>query len=195
MRTGTEDRSKIYLFSFLCVIVVAMAMWEFHGTLTGQPLAAVHVAPHKAATAQRLIESKDRQDNAESDLKLHIGQLGRVEQVAYSSEGRDIFSPMTEAPKIEVPLAPPRPSPVTATTPAPPPERPKPPAMEMKYVGFALGSDKAYNAILLRGNDSLIARTGEIVFHHYKIGVIQPTSVQVTDLTFNNTESIHLAEK
>ena len=195
MRAGTEDKRKIYFFSFLCAIVVILATWEFHSALTSEPTAAAHTTPHRAGTAQRAAQSNHVQNDVNFDLRLHISQLARVEQVAYSSAGRDIFSPTPEPPKIEVPLAPARPAPVTASLPAPPPEPPKPPAMDMKYLGFAQGSDKTYNSILLRGNDSLMARTGEVVFHRYKIGLIQPASVQVTDLSFNNTESIHLAEK
>jgi hypothetical protein len=40
-----------------------------------------------------------------------------------------------------------------------------------------------------------MARTGEIVYHRYKVGTIQPSSVQVTDLGRNNTEIIAVAVK
>jgi len=195
MRIGTEDKRKVYLLAFLCAIIVAIATLEFHGSSTSQSAAPTHAAPRSAASAQRSTESIHGQSDASFDLKLHIGQLARVEQVVYSSTDRDIFFPKSEAPRIEVPRAPPRPDPAAANPPVPLPEQPKPPAMDMKYLGYAQGSDKSFNAVLLRGNDSLMARTGEIVFHRYRIGLIQPTSVQVTDLSFNNTETIHLAEK
>ena len=195
MRAGTEDKRKVYLFAFLCAVIVAIAIWGFRGTSTRASAAPASTTHHSADTARRSTEPVHRQSDADFDLKFHLSQLARVEQIVYSSSDRDIFSAQSESPKIEVPRAPARPDPVTAPPPAPLPERPKPPAIDMKYLGFTEGSDKSYNAVLLRGNDNLMARTGEIVFHRYRVGLIQPTSVQITDLSFNNTETIRLAEK
>jgi hypothetical protein len=35
-----------------------------------------------------------------------------------------------------------------------------------------------------------MAKTGDIMFHRFRVGLIQPTSVQVTDLTRNLTQNI-----
>jgi hypothetical protein len=119
-----------------------------------------------------------------------MAQIARSEGVGYSEAGRDIFSLDAAPVQIETPIAPPRPT-VLPT----PPEQPKIPAIDVKYLGYAQTDGQAYSAVLVHGDESLLAKSGEIIFHRYRVGPIQPVSVQITDLILNSSQTISVSEK
>lgn len=188
---GTENKRQVRLVAGLFVAIALIAGWEIYSSM-GKPSPAPPVALkpianpnlHNVAPAQKSTRSR-------LDPVLRIDQLSRSEQVEYSGTGRDVFSPMAAHVVVETPLASGRASDVAAVV--PPPEPPKPPEMNLKYLGFTETKDRTYTALFTHGDDIFMAKTGDIMFHRFRVGVIQPGSVQVTDLTHNYTQNIAVA--
>jgi hypothetical protein len=187
IRLGIENKQQVYVFAFLSLAILVIAGWELRGSLSGsspQPATQRHTTSVRATSGQDLIGDGQ-------EPKLRTLQLARSEQVDYSATGRNIFSIESAPIHIETPIAPPRPLVAPVLSPA----RPKPPSIDVRYLGYTQTGDRGYNAVLVRGDDSLTARSGEIIFHRFKVGSIQPSSVQLTDLSSNSTQTISMTEK
>jgi hypothetical protein len=183
---GTQNKRQVRLAAGLVAAIVVIGGWEGYNAMgTSSAKAAVKpVTPLRAAAAPVRKSNRSRLDPV-----LRIDELDRSELVEYTGTGRDVFSPMAEPVAVESPLAPARPGDIAASLP-PLVEPPKPPSMDLKYLGFAQTTDKTYTALFTHGDDMFMAKTGDIMFHRFRVGLIQPTSVQVTDLTRNLTQNI-----
>ncbi|MGD0628445.1 MAG: hypothetical protein ABR987_03790 [Terracidiphilus sp.] len=204
---GTENKRQVYIVVVLFVIILAGGIYELHDYFGGPPTPAPLVAAPKpaassnagsAATARSGGPSSqgteaEKLDNGYLDPTVHFDKLAQSEDVEYAGTGRNIFS----AESIQVPI----PAPITngrlnqqanLTLPPPGPVMPQPPAIDLKYFGYTRAHDNTLKAFFTHGDDVFMARTGEIVDHRYKVGTIQPGSVQITDLSYNNTQTLAL---
>lgn len=186
---GLENKRQVQLVAALGIAIVAIAGWEIYGAMTkpGAPAPAM-----RTVAAQRTLAAAKKGTRTRLDPVLRIDQLTRSEQVEYAGTGRDVFSPVAAPVVVETPLSSGRASDVSALPPAPV-EPPKPPPMDIKYLGFTQTPDRTFTALFTHGDDLYMAKTGDIMFHRFRVGVIQPGSVQVTDLTHNQTQNIAVA--
>ncbi len=212
---GTENKRQVYLviglFAFIAVFGGYQVYSSFRGpsTPTSPAPAAARTAASSAANtvpasnagtaatpasgSAAAGQEAQKLANAGIDPTLHLDQLAQSESVVYSGTGRNIFSAESVPVNIPQPVVGPRPDQASATVPSGPPEPPRPPAIDLKYFGYTQTPDKSIKAFLVHGEDIFMARTGEIVDHRYKVGAITLGSVQITDLAYDNTQTLPLA--
>jgi hypothetical protein len=207
LKRGFENKRQLYLLSALGVIILVAGSIEIYNnfstptpsqpapvatpkplpqTSSGQPAAGSSTAPDA--------EKLSSVSNSGLDPTLHLDKLLLAEQVQYAGSGRNIFSADSAPAVIPKNIAPARPdsNKKVVNVPTGPPPPPHPPDIDLKYFGYTQSRDKSLKAFFVHGDDIFMARSGDIVDHRYKVGAIMPGSVQVTDLSFNNTQTIPL---
>jgi len=211
---GTENKRQVYMVVALFIVIFAIGGYELYGMFGGSSTPPPPVAvPASAAVQTTTANSRpaasarpasgslntpaadaEKLTNTGLDPTVHFEKLEQSEQVVYAGTGRNIFSADSAGPvKIEEPVKDARNVP-TVILPPTSPEAPRPPAIDLKYFGYTQAKDKdrTIKAFFMHGDDVFMARSGEIVDHRYKVGSIQPASVQVTDLSYNNTQTLSL---
>jgi len=216
LQLGNASKGKIAVVGALIVIALGGVGYELYNqfSTSSAPPVRPAAAAGPSATAERApaAGSAARQgaqkpaaggDEAKKltnpgiDPAIHFGLLAQSEDVEYAGTGRNIFS--ADSAPIIVPksIVPPRPGPSGAPSVVQngPPPPPKPPAIDLKYFGYSEGKDKSMVAFFVHGDDIFMAATGQIVDHRYKVGAIKPTGVEVTDMSYNNTQTLNLTAK
>jgi hypothetical protein len=195
---GTENKRQVYIVIALAAIIVLGGGYELYNSMSAPPAPA---APIRSATGARTTGGTTQRANATGpqaqhvasnniDPTLHFDKLAQSEDIVYSGTGRNIFS-AESAPVIPQPIAPARPdNHANVTVPTGPPA---PPAIDLKYFGYTQTHDKTMQAFLVRGDDIFLAHSGDVVDHRYKVVSIMPGSIQITDLGYNNTQTVPLS--
>jgi hypothetical protein len=204
MQLGTENKRQVYLVIVLFAFILGYGGWQIYKALAGPsttarpvPTPAVvrpaGVATATAGSGAQASQEAQKLSNAGIDPTLHFEKLAQSEDVEYAGAGRNIFSADSAPVAIETPLKSARAGGPTVTVPIAAPGTPRPPVIDLKYFGYTQAPDKSLQAFFTRGEDIFMARAGEIVDHRYKVGAIKPGSVQVTDMAYNNTQTLALA--
>src|SRR5215468_418193 len=123
---------------------------------------------------------------------LDLRSLADTEQTKYAGSGRNIFVAQVDIPAPIAPAA--IPKEITPMGPPAPPPPPPPPPINLKFFGFANKPGEPKKAFLSQGEDVFIAVEGDIVDRRYKVIRINPTSVEVEDVLYNNRQSIPLTQ-
>jgi hypothetical protein len=197
---GTENKRQVYLVIGLFAVILIGGVYELHGYFSDPPATAPKPAPASLATVRRPGTTGQSASGPEAekvsglgiDPAVHFDRLAQSEDVEYAGTGRNIFSAESAPVQIETPVKNARNTPAIAAVNLPPPvpEQPKAPPIDLKYFGYTQTHDKSMKAFLARGDDIFMAKTGDVVDHRYKVGLIQPGSIQVTDLSYNNTQTL-----
>ena len=216
MKLGAENKRNVIIVGVLLCVVLYLGISQL---MSGPSTPATVTAPPKVAVLKPGINAPINASNSGStasgststgragagtnapkvataggglDPALHLERLAASESIEYAGNGRNIFSADSMPVQVEQTLASARPSgPVIPQGPAPY-VAPQPPAIDLHYFGYSASKDGTRQAFLLHGDDIFEAAAGEIVNHRYKVVSVDAHSVQVTDLSYNNTQTLQL---
>ncbi|HEY3705851.1 MAG TPA: hypothetical protein VGL22_12355 [Terracidiphilus sp.] len=185
MMPADKKKRQAILAGGLFAVVIGLAIWDFSGP-SASPSQPVRPRLDVSAT-QHSSARRGPSSALPSSFHLQFDRLARAERMDYSGDGHNLFGGPPVA--IEAPAAPPRPaSPVappvvTAVAKAEP-------TIDVKYAGFAESGSGNMNGLFMRGDDISVARSGDIIFHRFRVGSIQSGNAQLTDLVSNHSQRV-----
>ena len=206
LKVGTENKRNVIIAGILFAVVVGLAINQLSGPSTPSVPPAPTPTPTRPVVARQApatpVRSSGRGGTAGPaarqiagsglDPALHLEKLAASESIEYAGNGRNIFSAESAPVAIDIAMKGPRPAAPEVVNPGPPPP-PTPPAIDLKFFGYSANSAGKREAFLLHGDDIFKAGAGEIVNHRYKVVAVDAHSIQITDLSYNNTQTLQLS--
>jgi hypothetical protein len=201
---GSEDRNKFIAVCCFAVLAVLVLYFELRDPTPAAPPAppVITTSPAQAsispttssAASPTRTARKIGTTDAALDPTLHTEPMRRTESVAYEGIGRNIFSAAPVEVSIPRPIQSARPKPVVAQGPPPPPPGPPPPPpIDLRFSGYFLSpATGERQAVLIHGDDVVLAHQGDVVLRRYKILSISANSIQVEDMPNNNRQVLPL---
>ena len=212
MKTGAEDRKKLWMAGVLGVLALGAAFYIYEELFSGPdtvspPVVVTTTGPVKApvatgksvaapagyavaGTAQRVGTT-----GATLDPTLHMESMRVTESLVYTGSGRNIFAagPGAAAPvKVVQAKFSPRPKPVIAPVVVVNTGPPPPPPINLKFFGTTTNASGVRRAFLLNGDDVYLAAVGDVVQRRYRVVSISANSILVEDLPNSNRQSLPL---
>ena len=205
MKIGTEDKRKLMIAGVLGFFAI-FAGWYLYSELWGGPEPAPPpppvITPAGTAGSSSLkgpvsvagVAQKVGTTSGALDPTLHMEAMLRTESLVYSGSGRNIFAPgpaQEQKPvKMEQAKFSPRPQPPRGPVVPPPP--PGPPPINLKFFGTATGANGVRRALLVNGDDVIVAGVGDVVQRRYRIVSIAVNSILVEDMPNANRQTLPL---
>jgi len=203
MKAGTEDKKKLIAAAAFGVLALGYVGYTFLGSggtstpaPTAPPVVTTDAAPAATNTVSPAAVATARIAPNKLDPTLHPESMLLTESLEYKGSGRNIFqpgAPMEEKPAAAIPkpAASARYVPPAPVYTGPPP----PPPIDLRFFGTATRHDGSRQAFLLHGEDVFVAKTGDVVSRRYKIGAISANSIEITDMTNNNTQRLPMSSQ
>ena len=208
MKLGTEDRKKLttlgiagagalaaaaYMYSQLFPSTPATSGAAAAPAVVAQPASSAATSTSAAPAVVPGTARKVATTAAALDPTLHMSAMLTTESLQYRGSGRNIFSAVAEPAAVRIPkaLGSARPT-LAAAAYTPPPGPPQPPPINLRFFGTATRPGQQPRALLLRGEDVVLASVGDIVQRRYKILNITPASITVQDLSDEHQQTLPL---
>jgi len=191
VKLGIENRKQMIAAVALGVFLLLIVVYQFtpSSSTIASTVPAVTASPQniptktpRAATRRGSTSASGKKERPSQrlDPTLNLAQLAWIEQIKYEGSGRNIFVSQAD-PVIPTPHG----NGTTDNKTDPgwrPPSVSAPPAIPLKFFGFASKPGEPKKVFLIKGEDTFIAGEGEIVDRRYKVLRISPTSVEIQDM-------------